>query len=239
MEKNKKDKLVSDLVSLFKSFENNVSIIDEAVEEARRQLRETERIKFKNLERLFNKQIRTLKERGCSRQIIEMFQEQGAFVLEEASKMLFAKGNIPFLPVIPITYKSLYDLMAMVRNGDKQGANFLKSLAFTDECVTPDGPYYIFNVEDGRATINKNPGEAIEILKNQSRSPLTLAEAIALCIHTDKLINIYACGSRYEFPHNVPYIYLAHGQPCLHYCTLNGSYGGPTGSPSCSDRMMF
>jgi hypothetical protein len=233
-----KDELVGKLAPLFRDADTD---IDEAVKEAKNQLAAgAKKAKRKDLEKLFDSQIQTLKDRGCPEEIIELLTERRGSVLSRASKMTFEDGHIPIIPVIPRTYRSPYDLMAMVRNGNKQGYTYLNPTAITDKVETPDKPYYIFDVEDGKALLGKSPKEAEEILKKQSRSPLTVAEVMALTTHTDVLKEhcVWATGSRYGgSDRGVPAVYLGVGaQPKLDWNIVNDSYGR-WGSASCGSRI--
>jgi len=231
-----KDQLVGKLVPLFKDADTD---IDEAVKEAKNQLAaEAKKAKREDLEKLFESQIQTLKDRGCPEQIVELLTEQKSAVLSKASEMTFEDGHIPFIPVIPRTYRSPYDLMAMVRNGDKQGYTYLNPTAIIDEVETPDRPYYIYDVEDGKALLGKSPENAEKILKKQSRSPLTAAEVMALTAHTDVLKEhyVWAPGSRCDGSDEVPNVYLFGGdQPKLFWAYVDGS-NGRWGSASCGSR---
>jgi hypothetical protein len=231
-----KDQLVGKLVPLFRDADTD---IDEAVKEAKNQLAaEAKKAKREDLEKLFDSQIQTLKDRGCPEQIVELLAEQKSSVLLKASEMTFEDGHIPFIPVIPRTYRSPYDLMAMVRNGDKQGYTYLNPTAITDEVETPDKPYYIYDVEDGKALLGKSPEDAEKILKKQSRSPLTAAEVMALTTHTDVLKEhyVWATGSRYFGSDVVPDVSLGSGARrwlgWIHI-TISASF---LGSPSCGSR---
>jgi hypothetical protein len=231
-----KDQLIGKLVAVFRDAETD---IDEAVKEAKNQLaQETKKAKCEDLKKLFDDQIQTLKDRGCPEQIVEMLQNQRSLVLQKASEMSFAEGNIPFMPVIPRTYRSPHDLMAMVRNGDTKGYTYLNPTVITDEFKTPEDPYYIYDVEDGQALLGKSPEEAIDIIKKQSRSPLTAAEVMALTTHTDVISRhyVYASGSRYDGWGRVPDVCLDDGdQPGL-YCYFLDDSDDHWGSASCGSR---
>jgi len=241
MDKISKDQLVAKLVSLFKDADTD---IDEAVKEAKYQLTtEAKEAKRKNLEKLFDSQIQTLKDRGCPEQIVELLTRQKSTVLAKASEMTFEDGHIPFIPVIPFTYRSPYDLMAQVRNDNQQGYNYLNPTAITDKVGSPDKPYYIYDVEDGKALLGEIPENAEKILKKQSRSPLTAAEVIALATHTDVLKEhyVWATGSRYDGSYGVPCVFLDNGsRPGLSRGFVGGmdpnDYCGPIGSASCGLR---
>jgi hypothetical protein len=175
---------------------------DEMVVKAKNQLEEEEKEskpKKEDLEKLFDTQIQTLKDRGCPPVIIDMLKEQRDQVLQKASEITIAKKHIPFLPVIPRIYLSIYSQMQMVRNGDKVGYTYLKPSEITDVVETPQDPYYIFDVEDGEAMLGKSPQNAEKAIKQQNWRGLTEVEVIALGIHTDVLSRHYvdAVGSRY------------------------------------------
>lgn len=230
-----KDQLIKNLVPLFRDAGTD---IDEAIKEAKSQLTaEEKKTKAEDLEKLFDSQIQTLQDRGCPEQIVEIFQNQRGQVLQKASEMSLGKGNILFLPVIPRTYRSPYDLMAMVRNNDKQGHNHLNPTAITDEFETPKDPYHIYGVEDGQALLNESPEKAINILKEQSRFSLTAAEVMALATHTNVLSRhyVWATGSRFGDSGGVPVLCLGEVRPVLDYDAVGDSCGH-WGSPSCGSR---
>jgi hypothetical protein len=210
------DQLIDKLVTLLREADQNK--FDEAVEKAKQQLgAETKQTHRNDLENLFDSQIATLKDRGVPEQILEALQRQKSVVLQKASEMTICEGNIPFLPVIKPVYLGYYGLMAMVRNASKTGYIYLKLTNITDKVVTPDDLYYIYDVEDGNATLGKSPEEAEKTFKSQKRSPLTVAEVMALTTHANVLSrhNVWATGSRYDSAGYVPYVYLCDGRPIL------------------------
>jgi len=232
-----KDQLVGKLVALFK--ETDQSHIDDAVTQAKGQLTdEAKQAKRNDLEKLFDSQIETLKDRGVPEQIVEILQNQKGAVVKKASEMAIGDGNIPFLPVIPRSFRSPYDLMAMVRNGSKVGYTYLNPTKISDVVDAPSEPYYIYDVEDGNSTRGKSPENAEKILKQQKRSPLTAAEVTALTTHTDVLSRhyVWATGSRFESADKVPHVFLdSGGRPKLVWNYVDRS-NGRWGSASCSSR---
>ena len=231
------DQLAEKLAALFK--EADPSRIDEAVAKARSQLTaEATQAKQDGFERLFDAQIATLKDRNVPDQIVELFVSQKGDVLRKAGEMVIADGNIPFLPVIPRSYRSSYDLMAMVKNGTKVGYTYLYPDEISDTVETPNKPYYVYDVENGQATRGKSPRDAEEILKRQLRSPLTAAEVMALCTHTDVLSRHYvlASGSRCKSAGSVPLACLNFGdRPELDWYYV-GHAAEQWGSASCGSR---
>lgn len=121
--KNQKEKLISRLAVLFLEISAEEEEINEAVNTAKTKLEIAfKEAKRNKLEKLFDSQIATLKDRDCPEEIMKMLQSQKDTVLQKASKMSFAKGNNPFVPVILRTNRSLcfYDMIVMVRNGKKK-----------------------------------------------------------------------------------------------------------------------
>lgn len=231
------DQLIGKLVALLR--EADPDKFDDAVAQAKNQLTtEAKRVKRNDLEKLFDAQIATLKDRGTPEQIVEILQNQKGSVLKKASEMTFGDGNIPFLPVIPRTFRSPYDLMAMVRNDGKVGYTYLNPTQISDVVDAPQEPYYIYDVEDGSSTRGKSPENAEKTFKQQKRSPLTAAEVMALTTHTDVLSKhyVWAPGSRCVSADGVPGVCLGGGdRPELDWGYVDGS-GDHWGSASCGSR---
>jgi hypothetical protein len=235
-----KDQLVGRLVALFK--ETDQSHIDDAVAQAKGQLTtEAKQAKRTDLEKLFDSQIETLKDRGVPEQIIEALQNQKSAVVKKASDLPAGRqgcdgeGNIPFFPVIKPAYLGYYGLMSMVRNGSKVDLNLT---AITDQVATPYGLYYIYDIEDGNSTCDKSPEATEKIFEQQKRSPLTAVEVVNLCVVTDVLSrhHVWATGSRYESAVKVPFVYLGgDGRSGLFWSGVNDS-NSRWGSPSCGSR---
>ena len=231
-----KDQLVGKLIALFT--DADPQNIDDAVAQAKGQLTaEAEQARRNSLEKFFDVQIATLKDRGVPEQIVEIFWNQKVAVLKKASGITFGKGNIPFLPVIPRIFRSPYDLMAMVRNGSRAGYTLLNPTAISDVVDAPNEPYYIYDVENGESMRGKSPEVAEKILKQQKRSPLTAAEAMALAVYTDVLLrhHVWAAGSRYGGSDRVPIVYLVDGRPGLDWYYADFS-DDRWGSASCGSR---
>ena len=200
---------------------------DEVVVKAKNQLEEEEKEskrKKEDLEKLFDSQIKKMIDRGCPLEIVNMLREQRDRVLQKVSEITIGKKHIPFLPVIPRTFLSIYTQMQMVRNGDKIGYTYLKPSEITDVVETPADPYYIFDVEDGEAMLGKSPQNAEKTIKQQNRRGLTEVEVIALAIHTDVLSrhHVDALGSRCGSA-GVPTLWLHDAEPRLDWVNLDGA----------------
>lgn len=210
-------------------------------------IREKKTMSKKFLTKLFNEQIRTLKDGGCPELLIQFFLlPQREEVISKAREMNFGEGNIPFLPVIPQIYSSFYDQMSRVRSckrSKKIGLTLIRPEDIVQEIETPPRPYYIFDVESGSKTPDCCSSEEIEkYIKAKGRSPLTAVEIIALAVHTNILLrhNLRAAGTKYsKDPGDVVSISLddlRNNRPIL---TTIPSYLRIWASPSCSCRCCF
>lgn len=236
--KDQKEGLVVKLTASFKELTQEE--IDEVVTEARTQAKsENLQERKESLANLFDNQMRTLKERDCSKTIIEAFLNQKSMVLDKAAKTDVAEGNIPFIPVIPRIYMGVYGLMPMVRNGVKVGYACLDPNEIVNVVKVLNKPYFILDVENGKETLGKSSEKAEKLIKEQERSCLITEESIALCVHTDVLSDHYVgCeGSRFGSG-GAPFIFLDVGVPRLDW-RYEGHSSDDWGSPSCGSRFAF
>ena len=224
------------MVALFR--ETNQNNIDDVVVQAKNQLRaETIRANRGHLEQLFYGYLERLQSRGCPKQILEMACERKNEVVVKASEMSIPEEHIPFVgPIIKPAYLGYYGLMSMVRNGDKEGYIYLDPLKIADTVSTPDGLYWLYDVEDGEAVRGKASQDAEKLIKKEGRLGLTATEVVNLGILTDVLSKHYvnAVGSRFDSD-RVPYLYFFDGRPELYWFFLD--YGDDHwGAASCGSR---
>lgn len=224
--------LADKLAGLFKGLTPDQ--IDSAVADAKSKLAAKQTTQ--DLDLLFDSQIATLKERGLPWQIVEDLRDQKAAVLEKARATHIGDGHIPFLPVIPRSYRGVHDLMEMVIHGNDVGRVYLDPTEIFDLVGTPKRPYFIYDVEDGSRTLDKSVDKAREIFTKEKRSGLTVAEVIALAVHTDVLLrhNVWAAGSRHGAG-SVAYLWLSVGGPELVWSVSDLS-DSKWGSASCGSR---
>lgn len=229
--------LVSKLSAFFKGL--TTEEIDDVVTGARKQANvEILQERKDGFAKLFDSQMETLKSRGCPRTILDTFQNKRDEVLSKATEMEIPQDHIPFVPVIPRTYMGVYGLMHMVRNGEKVGVTHLVPKEITDKVKTPKGPYFIYDVEDGKdMLLGRSPKKAEKLIKKQNRSCLTVDEGIAMCVHSNVLTVHYVdcTGSRYLRARCAPNVYLYDGLPKLDWSYL-GDSADRWGSASCRSR---
>jgi len=240
-----KDRLPSKLVEIFRG--TDLFDINKSVKEAKDRLnKESKQKRWGNYEVLFNSQLVLAKERGCPEQILEEIRDRKRNVLARAVEMDIKGENIPFLPIIKSSCLGYSGLMAMVRNGDKQGfINLPNLVAIVDLVLAPEGvfSYHIYDVENGKDNLGKSPqyfpqdfGTGMEA---GSRLALIVAEVISLCVFTDVLSwrNVWAAASRYESSYGIPGVSLRGdiGRPSLTWTGISHMDGG-WGTPSCGSR---
>lgn len=175
-----------------------------------------ERSKAFNL--LFIKQMKILSDRKCPRKLIEAFGYRRDKVIDKALEMKMGKKNIPFLPVIILEDMGIHALMQMVEYGDGTGIAELNpcTIKNVDTLKKRQSSYFIFDVEDGLATLGKPENEMEEFIKKQNRFCLTCADIVSLGIYTNVLHDhsVYAAGSRH-YSEEVPGLTLEYNRPTI------------------------
>jgi hypothetical protein len=192
---------------------------------------------FDDYPNLFDLQITTLRNRGIPKEILDLLKKQKSNVIKNVSKISIKKDNVPFIPVINLTSLNLNNLMTMVYYNENTGHNYLKQENIFDMSETPKEPYYIYDVENGKLTLDNNPIKASEIINKQNRFRLNVAETISLTIHTNVLSkhNVWAAGSYYESNEITPLIMIFNKlkpKPILTWF-INELIVLNTGTPSC------
>lgn len=232
-----KDQLADKLVGLFREAADQ-NYIDDAVAKAKRQLEtENKRMKLVDLEKLFDSQIATLKDRGCPAQIIEALVKGRAKVLNHVQSIPIAEGNLAFAPVITPLYLGYHGIVSMVRNGDKSGYTYLDLRQISNEEKVPDGLYYHFDIEDGAARLGKKPEVSDREIRSEKRLRSTAAEVVSIGTHTEVLSKHYmdAVGSRCRSG-RVPDLCLDGDRPVLGWNYLVSSIVR-WGAASCGSRL--
>lgn len=154
----------------------------------------------RGLVEIFNRQLQTLEYLECPSAITDMLKNQRVLVLKTSAEQEIGNGNLPFLPVIPYAYRSVYDLMDMVRNDTWKGISRLAPQEVTDIEQTPGDPYYIYNVNPEIGSEGECPAYMRHTLKGNGRLLFTVPEVVALTIHMPILdtYGVWAVGSRYK-----------------------------------------
>lgn len=216
-------------------------IIDEAVAKIEKKIAETARQSRQNdLVKIFFAQIETLKNLGVPLIILEALLQNKNRVIDKSCNMTCVAGNLPFIPVIPQTYLSILSQMAMISNEGNKGYTFMKPTAIRDIVETPEDPYYIYDVEVGKATMGLIPQNSETLINRQGRLKLTVTEVIALGIHAGVLSShcVDAVGSRFEYLskyYAVPSLQISFGWPKLYHHLFDQAIS-QFGAASCGSR---
>ena len=145
----------------------------------------SKKLSRRTLSALFLSQVRALAANDLPQCVWYLFERQRRDILFSASQMFFEKGEIPFLPILPFTYRSFHDQMLMLEINSMQGRND----TCQDACIWIDTsykhrhPWYIFNVHIGDPLNGKSIREHLNELHQVGRRPLLTEEVIALCLH--------------------------------------------------------
>jgi hypothetical protein len=156
-------------------------------------------------------------------------------------------GILPFVIVITNHLISSEKMMELVEKDGKQGVTILRPHTsenfHTIESVDlpPTSAYLLINIDRGRDTINLPPNQALPLIQQAHRSPLTIDEGIALVTqYPDFLIknNCFSLlASRTGKDQRVPAIWInAKKQPNLGWC-WDGNPHTWLGSASAASRL--
>lgn len=104
----------------------------------------------------------------------------------------------------------------------------------------PEGAaYLLLDVDTGKDTLNVTPDEALEIIRGQHRSPLTMAEGVALVTQFPGTLVKNACYSLLASrcgDRRVTALWISAGKPKLGWCWAGNPHTW-LGSASCGGRL--
>lgn len=208
-----------------------------------------------NLNQEFEKQVATLVSKGYPKlaQLSDDSFKQSLSILE---KMLpkdldveidLEKGTLPFVVVVKNSLVQAEQAMALIEKNGKQGITKLfphTSTSFNtiSEVEIPSSDIYLLiNIDRGKENINLPPNEAMTVIKQSNRSPLTIDEGIAIVTHYPEFLIKNNCfsllASRHEGDQRVPAIWInGQKQPNLGWC-WDGNPHTWLGSASCKERV--
>lgn len=143
---------------------------------------------------------------------------------------------VPHLPVVPV-------LESVTTVG---GAGFttmidedLEGFRPLPELEVPVGPYLLKDVDPGADTLNVPPAEVLPRLRSEGRSPLTIAEGLAVLVSDPGVLRGRNCfsllGSR-AGDKRVPALWVSARRPRLGWC-YQGAPHTWLGSASCAGRL--
>lgn len=208
-----------------------------------------------NLNQEFEKQVATLVSKGypkLAQLSDESFKKRLSILEEMLPKDLdveidLEKGTLPFVIVVKSSMVQAEQAMSLIEKNGKQGITKLfphtsTSFASIPEVEIPtSNMYLLINIDRGKETINLPPSEALTIIKQADRSPLTIDEGIAIVTQYPEFLIKNNCfsllASRHEGDQRVPAIWInGQKQPNLGWC-WDGNPHTWLGSASCEGRV--
>jgi hypothetical protein len=178
------------------------------------------------------------------RELLEPLRQKAA-TLEIPNKIL--EGRLPFVIVISSHLVPIEKMMSAVDRHGKAG--FINLTPATpadfkpiDEVTIPkSAAYLLIDIDRGKETLNIPPEQALEIIKKQARSPLTIDEGIAILIHYPDFLqknNCFSLLASRRGDKRIPALWLSENRPKLGWC-WNGNPHTWLGSASCKRRVGY
>ncbi|HMR68155.1 MAG TPA: DUF5701 family protein [Anaerolineae bacterium] len=157
------------------------------------------------------------------------------------------KGYLPFVIVVKNEMVATEKAMSLVERESKTGVTKMYPREPQDfvpiEAVRlPVGQVYLLtDIDRGQETLNVAPGEALKIIGEKGRSPLTIEEGVAIVTHYPEYLRKNNCfslpGSRYRGDKRVPAIWITQEKRAnLGWC-WEGNPHTWLGSASCGGRV--
>ncbi len=208
-----------------------------------------------NLLQEFDRQVQTLIDKGYPK-IANVSEEEFLNMLEPLKKKIETvdvsdidvdRGYLPFVIVITSDVVPIDIAMSLVDKDGKAGITKLfphepKDFSAIPEVSIPATyAYVLLDIDRGKETINKTPHDAMEIIVQEKRSPLTIEEGVAIVTHFPEFLIKNNCfsllASRHAGDKRVPAIWInASKNPNLGWC-WDGNPHTWLGSASCKNRI--
>jgi hypothetical protein len=173
---------------------------------------------------------------ACFRAMIEPLRDLLPEELPESG------DRIPFVVVVPTL--PVTEVLAEVHGGGGPGFTTMESddlarFAPLPELDVPRTPYLLLDVDTGPDTLNRTPAEVLPELTDAGRSPLTVAEGVAVLVSDPGVLRSRNCfsllGSR-AGDKRVPALWVSARRPRLGWC-YQGAPHTWLGSASCAARV--
>ena len=158
---------------------------------------------------------------------------------------LAAASAIPFVLVLDPRLAPPEASMALVEDSGRSGVVEMtptEPAAFRpiDEVDVPDAPAYLaYGIDTGRETLNVTPDDALPLILQEGRSPLTIQEGIAVLIHRPGVLrsaNAFSLLGSRSGDKRVPALWISKGRPRLGWCWAGNPHTW-LGSASCAGRL--
>lgn len=202
-----------------------------------------------------DRQLQNLRAKGYAE--VAGLSEQAFLALGEALRSFLPslpklerdmeRGILPFVLVVQENVVSAEEQMSRVEYRGKRGVTKLyphssEDFSSIEKVIIPTSPLYLLiDIDRGNETRNIPPNEAMKTIKASSRSPLTLAEGIALVTQYPEFLIKNHCfsllASRHPGDQRVPALWInGQKEPNLGWC-WDGNPHTWLGSASCQMRL--
>ncbi len=156
-------------------------------------------------------------------------------------------GNLPFVIVVKQELVALESAMPLLNiRGEAGHVNMVpvspKDFQPIAGLNIPEGNLYLLeNIDTGRDTLSVRPEDALKMIRQAQRSPLTIDEGVSLVIQFPQILTdkqTYNCiqmpGSRRN-DQRIPSLWISYGKPRLGWCWDRNKHTW-LGCASCSRR---
>lgn len=203
----------------------------------------------------FDRQLNNLIDRGypkVAKLDVETFQEKAVRLRSKLEGFQLPdvdldKGSLPFVIVVKGDLVPTERMMELVEKDGKSGVTILRphtseNFKTIEEIDVPDeNMYLLVNIDRGKENINLPPNEAMTLIKNAGRSPLTIDEGVAIVTQFPEFLIKNNCfsllASRTGTDKRVPAIWInGKKEPNLGWC-WDGNPHTWLGSASCVKRV--
>ncbi|HZJ10653.1 MAG TPA: DUF5701 family protein [Trueperaceae bacterium] len=148
--------------------------------------------------------------------------------------IVIASPRAPVKATLPLVTRR--ELTAIERLYPREPADF----STIDSVSLPDGDaYLLIDVDRGSDTLNATPDDAFETIRVRGRTPLTIAEGIAILTHYPEFLqpnNCFSLLASRAGDKRVPALWLSEKRPKLGWCWAGNPHTW-LGSASCGNRV--
>lgn len=182
---------------------------------------------------------------GCTE---DEFRKQLEPLKEQLNKIKIIENHLPFIIVIKKELIPLDKAMGQIKINGEHGIvntfpNAVNEFKVIPDIAIPDTKsYMITNVDTGRETLNIRPEDALTIIKNKGRSPLTTNEGVALVTQYPEILidkkkyNCFSMLASRRGDQKVPALWISYKKPRLGWCWDRNPHTW-LGSASCGERL--
>jgi hypothetical protein len=178
----------------------------------------------------FDRQLQTLLDKGypaLAGLTVQQFIEHVEPLRDLLAKATAAtEQSVPFLVVVRsdlvATVAAVERFLVRTKPGWTDMADEIHAYRPIDALDIPESPVYLLvDVDTGKGTLNVRPDDALPMITDAGRSPLTIDEGVALVTQLPEVLKVrnafQALGSRADNK-RIPSFWMSKGAPRLGWC---------------------